>query len=98
LASATFLLAIVTLLGCYKNKYKNIAKVFMLTRNSYAIQPYQAGGKNKKSLALIIPSGVVHECQIDTSTIFLLKVDEKKKPKLFMIDLPRGNSISGNEP
>jgi hypothetical protein len=51
----------------------------MLDNKIYAIQPYHVGGKEKKSLALIVPSKIVRELRIDISTIFEIFVDEKNK-------------------
>ena len=53
----------------------------MLTKATYAIQPYQVGCKNdkKKSLAIIIPAKIAREYNVDPSTIFALKVDQEKK-------------------
>jgi hypothetical protein len=44
-------------------------------QNQFIIQPYQVG-KNKRSLAMILPSAVVKALNIDPLAIFLfLKVD-----------------------
>jgi hypothetical protein len=51
----------------------------MLFNKRYAIQPYHVGGKDKKSLALVVPSKIVQAFQIDISTIFEMVVDEKNK-------------------
>lgn len=48
-------------------------------RDIYTIQPYEVGSKKYKSLALIIPSNVKKECNIDKSSIFKLTVDEQTK-------------------
>jgi hypothetical protein len=45
----------------------------------YALQPYEVGSKNAKSLALVIPAKVAKECDINTSTMFALRVDENNK-------------------
>jgi len=45
----------------------------------YAIQPYQVGSKNAKSLALIIPAKVTREYNINTSTVFALRTDKDTK-------------------
>jgi hypothetical protein len=46
-----------------------------VSKNVYAIQPYLVGPREKKSLAVIIPSKLVKEYGIDTSTIFATYVD-----------------------
>jgi hypothetical protein len=45
----------------------------------YLIRPYHVGSKNAKSLAIIIPSEVRREADIDLSAIFLLKINKKTK-------------------
>jgi antitoxin component of MazEF toxin-antitoxin module len=45
----------------------------------YALQPYQVGSKNGKSLAIVIPAEVAKKYNIDTSTIFALKGDDDTK-------------------
>jgi hypothetical protein len=47
----------------------------MHKRAVYAIQPYQVGSKQSKSLALVIPSKVAKEYHIDISTVFALRAD-----------------------
>ncbi|MGD9533390.1 MAG: hypothetical protein AB7V56_06440 [Candidatus Nitrosocosmicus sp.] len=39
------------------------------------VQPYLVGSKNSKSVAVIIPSDIVKKCEIDTSTVFMVKYD-----------------------
>ena len=48
-------------------------------KNVYALQPYQVGSKNGKSLVVLIPAEVAKKYNIDTSTIFTLKGDDKSK-------------------
>jgi antitoxin component of MazEF toxin-antitoxin module len=48
-------------------------------KSLYAIQPYEVGSKDGKSLALIIPAKVAKQCNVDTSTVFTLRVDEDRK-------------------
>ncbi|MFI5405335.1 MAG: hypothetical protein ACHQ1D_02350 [Nitrososphaerales archaeon] len=48
-------------------------------KNIYALQPYQVGSKNAKSLAIVIPAKVVKKFHIDTSTIFTLEGDDNTK-------------------
>lgn len=45
----------------------------------YALQPYEVGSKDGKSLALIIPAKVAKRYNVDTSTVFTLRVDENTK-------------------
>jgi hypothetical protein len=47
-----------------------------LSKKIYAVQPYQVGHKDKKSLALIIPSKLAKEYGVNTSTIFATYVDK----------------------
>jgi antitoxin component of MazEF toxin-antitoxin module len=47
-----------------------------LCKKMYAVQPYQVGPKNKKSLAVVIPSKLAKEFGVDTSTIFATYVDK----------------------
>ena len=44
-------------------------------KSVFAIQPYKVGSKIGNSLAIVIPSKIVKERQIDTSTIFLARCD-----------------------
>jgi hypothetical protein len=44
----------------------------------FSIQPYKVGTRNGKSLALIIPAKIVKEQKINTSTVFLIKPEEKR--------------------
>ena len=46
---------------------------------NYLIRPYHVGSKDAKSLAIIIPSEVRREADIDLSAIFLLKINKKTK-------------------
>jgi hypothetical protein len=48
-------------------------------KSLYILQPYHVGSKNARSLALVIPSEVKRECDIDTSTAFALFVDKVTK-------------------
>lgn len=49
-------------------------------RNFYVIQPYEVGGSKKaKSLALLIPSKMVRECNISTDTVFALRANNCTK-------------------
>jgi hypothetical protein len=45
----------------------------------YLIKPYHVGSKNAKSLAIIIPSQLRREASIDSSAIFLLRINEETK-------------------
>jgi antitoxin component of MazEF toxin-antitoxin module len=53
--------------------------IFLYVKSLYALQPYQVGSKDCKSLALIIPSKVAKQYNVDTSTVFTLRVDEDIK-------------------
>ena len=66
-------------------------------KSLYALQPYHVGSKDRKSLAVIIPAKVAKQCNVDTSTIFTLQVDEdKKRLMLQMVDkVIQNNSTTG---
>jgi hypothetical protein len=52
----------------------------------YAVQPYEVGPKNrKKSLVLVIPTKIAEVCNINTSTIFAIQLDDQKKNITFQI-------------
>jgi antitoxin component of MazEF toxin-antitoxin module len=53
--------------------------MFIDMKAIYALQPYQVGSKDRKSLALIIPAKVAKRYNVDVSTVFTLQVDEAKK-------------------
>ena len=48
-------------------------------KNVYALQPYQVGSRNGKSLAIVIPAQVAKKYDIDISTIFALKADDNTR-------------------
>ena len=50
-----------------------------MLKTLYAIQPYQVGSKRGKSLVLSIPAKIAKEWHIDTSTVFVLRTNEKNK-------------------
>jgi antitoxin component of MazEF toxin-antitoxin module len=51
----------------------------MLGRHIHVVQPYWVGTKDRKSLALIIPAQIAKEQNLNASTIFALRIDDKKK-------------------
>jgi antitoxin component of MazEF toxin-antitoxin module len=51
----------------------------MLGRHIHVVQPYWVGTKDRKSLALIIPAQIAKEQNLTASTIFALRIDDKKK-------------------
>jgi hypothetical protein len=53
--------------------------MLMISRNVYAIQPYQVGTKDRKSLAIIIPAEITREYNIDSSTVLVLRVNQKTR-------------------
>lgn len=56
-------------------------------KSQYALQPYQVGSRDRKSLAVIIPAKVAKQYNIDKSTVFTLHVDyDKKRLMLQMIE------------
>jgi hypothetical protein len=48
-----------------------------MLKSVYALQPNYVGSKNSKSLVICIPSKVAKEYNLDTSTIFVLQIDQK---------------------
>ena len=62
----------------------------------FSIQPYRVGTRNGKSLALIIPAKIVKEQKINTSTVFLIKPEEKRII-LERINLSEETSIPANK-
>jgi hypothetical protein len=66
----------------------------------YSIQPYEVGSKKYKCHAVVIPSDVIRECDINSSSIFNLKVDEKTKQIILIGPLSAKlfeNTISKNK-
>lgn len=51
----------------------------MTIKSVYALQPYQVGSKNGKSLVLVIPAKVAKKYNIDASTIFALRGDDNTR-------------------
>ncbi len=47
-------------------------------KNIYALQPWKVGSRNGKTFVVSIPSNIVKRYNINTSTIFLLKSNEKE--------------------
>ena len=61
----------------------------MLSKITYAVQPYQVGHKDRKSLAIIIPAKVTKECNINPSTIFAIQIDQQRNSIMLQrIDAP----------
>jgi hypothetical protein len=48
-------------------------------KDLFIIQPYLVGSKRAKSLAVIIPARIAKENDINSSTVFTLKVDRETK-------------------
>ena len=48
-------------------------------KSRYLIRPYHVGSRNAKSLAIVIPSQLRKEANIDLSAIFLLKINKETK-------------------
>jgi hypothetical protein len=59
--------------------YINVIIFLVSRKNTYVVQPYQVGNKERKSLAIIIPAQIAKEYSFDTSTIFALKVDNMRR-------------------
>ena len=53
--------------------------LIMMPKVIYAVQPYQVGQKDRKSLALVIPARLARECDIGPSTIFAIRKDSDSK-------------------
>jgi hypothetical protein len=51
--------------------------IFSMSKITYIIKPYEVGSRTAKSLALIIPSKVRKQANIDSSTAFELGLNEK---------------------
>jgi antitoxin component of MazEF toxin-antitoxin module len=62
-------------------QFNNIimSPILYIMKEMYAIQPYMVGSRNAKSLALIIPAEVTKQYEINTSTVFILRIDRKAK-------------------
>jgi hypothetical protein len=48
-------------------------------KSFFAVQGFKIGSKDRKSLALIIPAGIVREGAFSPSTIFAVSFDHKTK-------------------
>ena len=48
-------------------------------KSVHLVQPYRVGSKQGESLAIIIPSQLRKQADITSSTIFMLKFDEKNQ-------------------
>jgi len=67
-------------------------------KNVYAVQPYLVGPRQKKSLAIIIPSKLAKEYGINTSTIFATYVDKSDNTiSLRMIRADHRNDMASTE-
>jgi len=58
----------------------------MLNKITYAVQPYRAGSKERKSLAIVLAAKVTKECNINPSTICAVNIEHKKRITLKMMD------------
>ena len=71
--------------------------MFMISKSTYAVQPYHVGRKDRKSLAVIIPSEVAKEFNVSTSTIFVVHTDKKNKTlTLNMIETPYERNMAAS--
>lgn len=50
----------------------------LFNKNTFLIQPYQVGSKQRRSLAIVIPSEITKKHNIDTSTILVLRSDVER--------------------
>jgi hypothetical protein len=71
---------------CYYDKYM---------KDVYALQPYQVGSRNGKSLAIVIPAQVAKKYDIDTSTIFALKGNDSTR-MVTLQTVPKLSRIKNN--
>ena len=56
-----------------------LSMIYVNMKQVYALQPYQVGSKDGKSLALIIPAKVARQCNVNMSTVFTLRIDQDSK-------------------
>ena len=61
-------------------------KIMREIRSIYSLQPYKVGAKKGNSLGMVIPAAIVRDQGIDTSTIFLLRLEGKSKITLKKIN------------
>lgn len=64
-------------------------------KSVYALQPYQVGSKNGKSLAIVIPAQIAKKYDIDTSTIFTLRGDDRTRT-VTLTTVPKLSRIKKN--
>ena len=50
----------------------------MTNKKLFSTSPYRVGASTSNSLALVIPAQIVKDQKIDTSTIFIVKPEEKR--------------------
>jgi hypothetical protein len=62
----------------------------MLNKTIYAIQPYQVGQKERRSIAMVIPAGIVKEFHIDKNSILILRPYQDGK---LTIETIRGSEL-----
>jgi hypothetical protein len=48
-------------------------------KSLHILQPYAVGSKNAKSLAIVLPAKIVRKNNINVSTVFALRADEKTR-------------------
>ena len=53
--------------------------LLLMAKSIYVIQPYHVGSKYAKSLALVIPAKIVKEYNLNISTVFALRAEQKTK-------------------
>jgi hypothetical protein len=70
----------------------------MLSKDTYAIQPYYVGSRDRKSLAIILPAKVTKECKINPSTIFAIQVNKHRRNiVLQVINAPYQEMVSAGD-
>ena len=50
----------------------------MIRKDTYVVQPYEVGTKERKSLAIIIPAEIAREYKINPSAVLILKIDRHR--------------------
>jgi len=64
---------------------------------TYAAQPYEVGPKNrKKSLVVGIPSKIAEACNINTSTIFAIQLDDRNKTIILQMIHPLRQNVAAS--
>jgi hypothetical protein len=82
---------------CYALSINRMHALIIMTKmdnGGYGVQPYQVGGRQSKSLAVIIPAAIVREYHLSPSTIFRLSY--VKSSRRITLDLLEGHQDQDN--